>query len=106
MERFFNSSGSFVAFRRSKTDRFLFDSSGNWIGWFPWGDEQAVDQSGSYLGTVVRNRLLKDLRARYRGYPGYPGYPGYAGYPGYPGFAGYVAKPAMFDDIEEERLKG
>jgi hypothetical protein len=102
----FNSSGNFIAFRRTKDDRFLFDSQGNWIGWFPWGDNQAVDPTGRYLGTVVRNRLLKDLRASYRGYPGYPGYPGYAGYPGYPGFAGYSARPTMFDDVEESRIVG
>lgn len=106
VQHLFDSSGNFVAFRRTPNDRFLFDSSGNWIGWFPWGDAQAVDKEGNYLGTIVRNRLLSDQRRPYRGYPGYPGYPGYAGYPGYPGLAGYAAVPAMFSDVEVHRLKG
>lgn len=102
----YNSAGNFVAFRRTFNDRFLFDKSGNWIGWFPWTDNQAVDKQGIYLGTVYENRFLCQVNPTYRGYPGYPGYPGYAGYPGYPGFAGYFGYVPMFRDVEMSRLIG
>jgi len=46
----FNSGGDGVAFRRTPDDKFLWDVNGNWIGWFPWGDDDAVDKSGKYLG--------------------------------------------------------
>lgn len=55
----FDSSGDFVAFRRTHDDRYLFDVDGNWIGWFPWGDADVVTEDGDYLGTVVGNRLLR-----------------------------------------------
>lgn len=77
-----------------------------WIGWFPWGNEDALDQQGNYLGTVVGNRFLARVSPIFRGYPGYPGYPGYAGYPGYPGFAGYAGYISGFTDIDLNRLKG
>jgi hypothetical protein len=95
----YNSRGQVIAFRRSPDDRYLFDKSGNWIGWFPWGDDDAVTTSGQYLGTVIGSRLLRRRSQGYRGYPGYPGYPGYAGYPGYPGFAGYSPLPAGYEDV-------
>jgi len=100
-----DSSGDFVAFRRSDDDRYLFDVDGNWIGWFPWGDADVVTEDGDYLGTVMGNRLLRRGTQPYRGYPGYPGYPGYAGYPGYPGYAGYIATPSGFDDVPKSVLK-
>lgn len=103
---FFNNTGNPVAFRRNHEDKFLFDKTGNWIGWFPWGDNDAVDKEGNYLGTVVGNRLLKRDSQGYRGYPGYPGYPGYAGYPGYPGYAGYSGYHSGFSDVPESSLKG
>lgn len=103
---YFNNTGNPIAFRRHPTDRFLFDKSGNWIGWFPWGDNDAADKEGNYLGTVVGNRLLKRDFQPYRGYPGYPGYPGYVGYPGYPGFAGYSGYHSGFSDIPETSLQG
>jgi hypothetical protein len=105
-EFLFNSSGDVIGLRRAPDDRFLFDPSGNWIGWFPWGDDDAVDQKGEYLGTVVGNRFVEFTNHPYRGYPGYPGYPGYAGYPGYPGYAGYSPLPAMARDVPKDRLKG
>ncbi|ASN21640.1 hypothetical protein CGK93_19675 [Arthrobacter sp. YN] len=103
---YFNTKGNPIAFRRSEKDRYLFDKNGNWIGWFPWGDNDAVDKEGNYLGTVVGNRLLKRDSQPYRGYPGYPGYPGYAGYPGYPGYAGYAGYKSGFSDVPESSLRG
>lgn len=103
---YFNTAGEPIAFRRRSNDQFLFDKDGNWIGWFPWGDADAVDRQGDYLGTVVRNRLLAKHNPTYRGYPGYPGYPGYAGYPGYPGFAGYAGYQSGFGDVAAHRLQG
>ncbi|GAA2912199.1 hypothetical protein JOD62_001954 [Microbacterium keratanolyticum] len=102
----FDTNGEGVAFRRTPDDRFLWDKDGNWVGWFPWGDADAVDQQGNYLGTVVGNRLLARENPPYRGYPGYPGYPGYAGYPGYPGYAGYGGYRSGFRDVSAGRLKG
>jgi len=102
---YFNSAGEVAAFRRSADDKFLFDQNGNWIGWFPWDDDDAVDREGDYLGTVVGNRLLARTSPSYRGYPGYPGYPGYAGYPGYPGHAGYGGYHSGFEDVDPSRLK-
>ena len=103
---FFNVSGKPIGFRRTDDDRFLWDAHGKWIGWFPWGDADAVDKKGKYLGTVVGNRFLSRVGQPYRGYPGYPGYPGYAGYPGYPGHAGYAGYQSGFKDVDEERLEG
>lgn len=77
---FFDMGGTWIAFRRHEDDKYLFDASGQWIGWFPWGDDDAVDTQGQYLGTIVRNRLVRFHARPYRGYPGYPGYAGYAGY--------------------------
>lgn len=102
----YNRSGRGVAFIRSEDDKFLWDLHGRWIGWFPWGDGDAVDKNGKYLGTIVKNRLLRRKSHRYRGYPGYPGYPGYAGYRGYAGFAGYAGYVSGFEDVPEELLKG
>ncbi|BDZ48633.1 hypothetical protein GCM10025867_08740 [Frondihabitans sucicola] len=101
----FNLHGHHVAFRRTQEDKFLFDKHGHWLGWFPWGDNDAVDKTGKYLGTVVGNRLLRRTFQPYRGYPGYPGYPGYAGYPGYPGFAGYAGYQAGFTDVDAAQFQ-
>lgn len=105
-EFLFDRAGRGIAFRRTPDDKFLWDKSGRWMGWFPWGDADAVDKTGKYLGTVVENRLLKKVSPAYRGYPGYPGYPGYAGYPGYPGFAGYFGYVAGFSDVPTDGLPG
>jgi len=102
----FNRAGRPAAFRRTPDDKFLWDLHGHWIGWFPWGDGDAVDKTGDYLGTVVNNRLLRRSYFPYRGYPGHPGYPGYAGCPGYGGCAGYSGYLPGFDDGPEKLLEG
>jgi len=55
----FDMEGEAVAFRRTWTDRFVFDLHGNWIGWFPWDNHDAVDREGHYLGTVVDDRFVR-----------------------------------------------
>lgn len=102
---YFNRGGSPVAFRRSEDDTFLFDTGGRWIGWFPWRDADAVDTTGTYLGTVVGDRLLSRVSQPYRGYPGYPGYPGFAGYPGYPGHVGSAGHQPGYRDVDSKRLE-
>ena len=96
----YDSHGTAIAHRRSVEDRWLWDTHGRWIGWFPWIDSDAYSKDGTYLASVVGNRLLRRTNQPYRGYPGYPGYPGYAGYPGYGGHAGYVSMPSGFRDLD------
>ena len=36
----FDSDGKWIAFRRGD---YLFTPRGTWLGWFPWGDDYAVD---------------------------------------------------------------
>ena len=55
----FDMGGRPVAFRRTWTDPHVFDLDGHWVGWFPWDDNDAVDQHGDYLGTVVDDRLVR-----------------------------------------------
>jgi fermentation-respiration switch protein FrsA (DUF1100 family) len=92
----YDSHGAWIAFRRSD-GHYLFNKAGKWIGWFPWGDQDAVDTKGSYLGSVVADRLLKRAGYVYRGYPGYPGYPGYAG---------YFGMPSGYSDVHQAALAG
>lgn len=98
-EHLFNSRGEFIAFRRSGDDKYVFDRDGSWLGWLPYGDSDVHGPSGNYIGSIVRNRLLKLSNCPYRGYAGYPGYPGYAGYPGYPGYAGPISLPPGAQDV-------
>ena len=39
----FDMEGEAIAFRRTWTDRYVFDLRGRWIGWFPWDDHDAVE---------------------------------------------------------------
>ena len=105
----FDSWGNWIAFRRTPDDKYLFNTNGDWIGWFPWGDEHAVTRDGDYLGSVAGNRLLRGVSQPQRGYPGSlesPESPGYPGYPGYPGLAGYQSTPSGYHDVPAELLKG
>ncbi len=79
-EFLFDQHGSWIAFRTKPGNRYLYNKSARWIGWFPWGDGDAVTPEGAYRGTVVGNRLLRRTNQPYRGYPGYTGYAGYCGY--------------------------
>ena len=33
----FDQAGNWIAFRRTFDDKYLWNKSGQWIGWFPWG---------------------------------------------------------------------
>jgi hypothetical protein len=99
-QHYFDINGNWIAFRRTPDDRYLFDKNGKWVGWFPWGDDDAVDTNGRYLGTTVKNRLVAFSSRPYRGYPGYPGYPGYLGYPGYAGYFGYIPGARDIDTLK------
>lgn len=55
----YDMAGEVIAFRRTWTDPHVFDPAGHWLGWFPWGDNDAVDFDGRYLGTVVDDRLVR-----------------------------------------------
>jgi len=98
---YFNSMGEWIAFRRHRDDHFLFDKHGNWVGWFPWHDNDAVDTKGNYLGTVVEgDRFYRRIAYQpVKGKPGYPGYPGHVGYAGYPGHAAYRSPPPGYQDV-------
>jgi hypothetical protein len=102
----YDTGGHWIAFRTAADDRYLYNKSGQWIGWVPWDDADAVTKQGEYLGTVVGDRLLRRQSQPYRGYPGYPGYPGYLGYPRYPGYAGYAGDRSGFSDVPGQLLVG
>jgi hypothetical protein len=87
---YFDQAGSWIAFRRDEEDRFIFNTSGEWIGWFPWGDEDAVDTDGQYLGSVIRNRFLQRDYFPFRGFPG---------------FAGFFSHASGFSDVPAAQLK-
>lgn len=97
----FDSKGEWIAFRKGN---HLFTPTGTWIGWFPWGDDYAVDRHGEYVGTIyLGRRLYRFTNAEPRLYPGPPDAPGFQGYPGAP--AEYPRReengwlPAAADDI-------
>jgi len=95
----FDSGGIWIAFR---IDKYVYSPTGKWVGWMPWSDDDVVDTSGQYLGTIFPgNRLYQLVYKPYRGYPGFPGYPKYPGYPGYPGFAGYSQLPSGARDVRD-----
>ena len=96
----FDSEGEWVAFRKGD---YLFTPLGTWLGWFPWGDDYAVDPSGDYLGTVyLGERLYRFADAEYLGATRIPEDPGYPGYPGGPGRIDRGVPPAAAYDIARE----
>ncbi|GAA2063614.1 MULTISPECIES: hypothetical protein [Leifsonia] len=99
-----DSQGVWIAFRSDLTSRDLFNPDGEWIGWFPWGDHDAVTPDGDYLGTVRGDRLFARADVPYRGRPGYPGAPAYAGTVPYPGAAPYSGLPDGCDDVASSLL--
>lgn len=103
---YFNSFGDWIAFRRHPSDQYLFDRKGNWIGWFPWNDNDVIDLNGQYLGTVVDGdrfyrRTSSDATRREAGFVVHPGRSGYAGYPGH---AAHRVPPLGFKDIDVTRI--
>lgn len=106
-QHYFNSSGEWIAFRRTPTDRYLFDRHGNWVGWFPWNDNEAVDSEGNYLGTIVDgNRFYRRTKAKLdRPHPGFAVPPGPTVKARHPGYAAYSGPPLGFDDAVFTRPK-
>ena len=68
----FNSSGDWIGFCLGKN---VFDTDSAWRGWFPWDSADITAPDGSYLGTVVGNRLYAYEHKRGFQIPYYPGYP-------------------------------
>lgn len=106
VQHYFSSMGEWIAFRRYPGDRYLFDHKGNWIGWFPWGDNDIVDLNGQYLGTVMDgNRIYRkmspDPGRREAGFIVHPGRSGYAGYPGY---TAHCLPPFGFKDLDMSKI--
>ena len=99
-----DSQGVWIAFRSDPRARYLFNPDGDWIGWFPWGDDDAVTPGGDYLGTIRGDRLFAQSSHRYRGNPGYPGAPSYPGTAPYPGAASYTGLPDDCDDVPSSFL--
>lgn len=96
-------SGNWIAFRTAYDGKYLFDTTGVWIGWFPWGDDDAVDRNGAYLGTVLENRLLRRREPAFHAVPEYPGEPEFPGSVGYPGAAAYYGSTPDFIDVIRSR---
>ncbi|MEZ0167581.1 hypothetical protein [Microvirga sp. TS319] len=106
VQNFFDSSGQWVAFRLHRNDRYLFNTKGKWIGWFPWKDGEVVDIHGRYLGTVLdTDRLYRKKSSppsgRKAGFVLPPGDPGYAGYAERVAFCN---PPYGYQDIDWESL--
>lgn len=106
VQHYFSSSGQWIAYRRNGGDRYLFDRQGNWIGWFPWNDNDAVDLNGEYLGTVVdENRLYRSTSPQGQAREvGFVTHPGRSGYPGFPGPGLPCVSPLGFKDIDLTQL--
>ena len=103
----FDSTGSWIAWKRTDDDRFLWATDGDRIGWFPWGDGVALDNMSEYLGTVVDNTwLVHEAFISERGYPGIPGGDRFenAGYPGHPGFHEGRSFSDLGSDVPRSRL--
>lgn len=100
-----DSQGVWIAYRTDPRARDLFTPEGEWIGWFPWSDDDAVTPDGAYLGTIRGDRLYARSAHAYRGTPGYPGAPAYPGQVPYPGTASYTALPDGCDDVPSALLR-
>jgi hypothetical protein len=97
---YYNRSGTWIAFRRFESDEFLFNTSGNSVGRFPWRDDDAVDTHGNYLGSVISNRFLhRKFSAGLRD-PSTIAFPSNPGHPGYPsGGVGHFGYDSNLEDI-------
>ena len=100
----YNSAGTWIAFRPEGDYRYLFNTDGDWIGWFAWSEDDVATRDGRYLGTVVGDRLLSCESAEFRGTPTYPGAPTYPGQPPYPGAGPYESLPQGFTDLPGSQL--
>ncbi|MGB7769232.1 MAG: 4-fold beta flower protein [Verrucomicrobiia bacterium] len=103
-EFLYNSSGTWLAFRRSADDKYVFGVDGWWIGWMPWDDGDIVDKGGKYLATIIGDRLVAFAKPT-RWYAGYPGYPGFPGPQNHPGFAPFCPLPPGGRDVTLPKKK-
>jgi hypothetical protein len=81
----FDSLGTWIAFCKGTN---LFGLHGDWLGWIePANQNRVFDIDGEYLGTVVEDRLLREIvpPTASRDHPGYPGRTVPPDHPGYPG---------------------
>ncbi|PDP88007.1 hypothetical protein CQJ94_09295 [Glycomyces fuscus] len=105
----FDSTGGWIAWKRTEDDRYLWATDGDRLGWFPWDDGVALDNGGEYLGTVVRGSwlLYQDSFGGERDHPGTPGGNRFenVGYPGHPGFHEGCRTPAGYGDVPRDRLR-
>lgn len=102
---YFSSTGEWIAFRLSETDRYLFDKKGNWIGWFPWNDNDIVRIDGQYLGTVFYgNRIYRRAQVPSKRDPGFVMDPGEAQYVSHPGHAAPYAPPHGYKDVDMTQI--
>lgn len=97
----FNSSGEFLAVKRSK---YLFDSKSNWIGWLPWDDGEVVNRYGEYVATIFEDRLYTNTRREFKQHPGYADFPGHIGSVDYPDYPGSKSIPTFMIDVDMELL--
>jgi hypothetical protein len=95
-----------VAFRHHDNDRYLYNTKGKWIGWFPWKDSEVVDIHGRYLGMVLdKDRIYRKTSAPTSGRKaGFVSPPGDSGYAGYAERVAFCDPPYGYQDIDWKSL--
>jgi hypothetical protein len=102
VKHYFSSSGVWIGFRMVDNDRYLFDRKGNWIGYFPWADNEIVSVEGQYLGTVFyENRIYRRKASPSKKRDiGFVMDPGNAPFVSHPGHAAPYAPPHGYKDVD------
>lgn len=95
----FDMEGDPIAFRRSWSDPYFFALDGHWIGWCPWDDNTVVDPQGSYLGSVVDDRLVRRNDWCERACSTPPADPGTATATGHPGAPHPFPNRFAYEDV-------
>lgn len=102
-EYLYDSHGVWIAFRRTRNDKYVFAPNGEWIGWLPWDEKTVVNTKGEYLGTIFPNgRLYQLRRIRHRARPPAPIRPVIPGRPPNPPRRGYVSLPVMVRNLSRQ----
>lgn len=106
VQHFFDSSGQWIAFRHHANDRYLYNTKGKWIGWFPWKDGEVVDIHGRYLGMVLdTDRIYRKTPAPRNGRKaGFVSPPGDSGYAGYAERVAFCDPPYGYQDVDWSEL--
>ncbi len=93
----FNSSGEWIALKKGP---YLYNNKLDWVGYFPWNDNEAVTRGGKYLGEIFPgNRFYHVLLKPYREVVVKMDFPGYPGTVRVPEFIGYSPLPKDTVDI-------